>query len=111
LAAEGKGESINAQNVASSDDDDLRGKECRVDKKRDDDSEWKRWTLLFGVHMRRIGEHMEVLKEAMSKLSCDLQNYEEKRVEVRKDAVSSGGSQAASMNTFMRKTYGCEAPR
>jgi hypothetical protein len=29
--------------------------------------------------MRRIGEHMEVLKEAMSKLSCDLQNYEEKR--------------------------------
>ena len=34
----------------------------------------------------------------------------EKSVEVRKEAVSSGGSQAASMNKFMRKTYGCVAP-
>ena len=73
MAAEGKGESINAQNVASSDDDDLPGKGCRVDEKRDDDSEGKRCTLLFGGQMRRIGEHMEVLKEAMSKLGCDLQ--------------------------------------
>jgi hypothetical protein len=79
LAAEGKGEPINAQDEASSDDDDLRGKECRVDEKRDDDSEWKRCTLLFGGQMRRISEHMEVLKEAMSKLCCNLQVYEEKR--------------------------------
>jgi hypothetical protein len=30
----------------------------------------------------------------------------EKSVEVRKEAVGGGGSQAASMNRFMRKTYG-----
>ena len=79
MAAEGGGESINAQEEASSDDDDLRGKEHRVDEDKDDDSERKRCTLLFGGQMRRISEHMEVLKGAMTKLSCDLQIYEEKR--------------------------------
>jgi hypothetical protein len=35
----------------------------------------------------------------------------ERGVEVKKEVVSSGGSQAASMNKFMRRAYGCAAPR
>ena len=35
----------------------------------------------------------------------------EKGVEVKKEVVSSGGSQAASMNKFMRKAYGYATPR
>ena len=84
------GDSINAQEEASSNDDDLRGKEYRVDERRDDDSERKRCTLLFGGQMRRLSEHMEVLKEAMSKLSCDLQSYEEKREWARWGLVHGG---------------------
>jgi hypothetical protein len=34
-----------------------------------------------------------------------------KGVEVRKEVVSSGGSQTASMIKFMRKAYGCATPR
>ena len=83
LAAEGGGKSINAQSTKLSNDGNVHGKENRVDERwnggKDDGSERKRCTLLFGGRLRRLSEHMEVLKEAMSKLSCDLQNYEEKR--------------------------------
>ena len=79
LAAEGGDESINAQIETLSGDGEVRGKEYKVDEKVDNGSERKRCTLLFGGQMRRISEHMDVLKDAMSKLSCDLQVYEEKR--------------------------------
>ena len=83
LAAEGGGKSINAQSIKLSNDGNVQGKENKVDERwnggKDDGSERKRCTLLFGGRLRGLGEHMEVLKEAMTKLCCDLQNYEEKR--------------------------------
>ena len=46
---------------------------------KDDGSERKRCTLLFGGQLREMSKHMDVLREAMSKLCCNLQNYKEKR--------------------------------
>jgi hypothetical protein len=100
LAAEG--ESINAHEEASSDDGDLRGKESRVDEKRDDDSERKRCTLLFGGQMRRMSEHMDVLKDAMSRLCCNLQIYAEKREWSRWGLVHGGRAAIECKANMMR---------
>ena len=79
LAAEGGGKSINAQGTRLSNDGSVHCEENKVDEgwngRKDDGSERKRCTLLFGGRLRGLNEHMEVLKEAMSKLCCDLQNY------------------------------------
>ena len=76
LAAEGGGKSINAQSTKLSNDGIVRGEENKVDEgwngRKDDGSERKRCTLLFGGQLRKLSEHMKVLKGAMSKLSCDL---------------------------------------
>ena len=76
LAAGGGGKSINAQGTSLSNDGSVRCEENKVDNERngrkDDGSERKRCTLLFGGRLREMSKHMDVLTVAMSKLCCDL---------------------------------------
>ena len=60
-----------------------------------------------------LGMSKCALKEMESAMSMNIASalcVKEKGVEEKK-AVSRGGSQAASMNKFMRKAYGCATPR
>ena len=68
---------VRNDDILHGDERDMSDKAKKLDMREDDGSERKRCTLLFGGLLRRMSEHMDVLKGTMSKLSRDLQKYEE----------------------------------